>query len=119
MTTPRIAQAKALAAELRDHGIKATHRATDLGPLLPAVLIGPPIIDWTRGTLNGTPSLSWSLRVVASTNDPDQGWQELDELIEALAELIDLETATPAAFQVSADAPPLPAYTLTVTDFEE
>jgi hypothetical protein len=116
MTGPlRVLRAAELAADLAEDGIPATSAVHELTGQLPAVLIGPPTLDWTEGTMAG-PQVTWTLQLVASTTDPDQAWEELDQLLTDLARVRELERAAPAALALTAGSDPLPAYTVTLIE---
>lgn len=111
-------RAAELADELTEAEIAATHVVHALAGQLPAVLVGPPTIDWSQGTVGGV-EVTWSLTAIASTLDPDQAWEELQELIEAVTTVLDIEKATPAGYALTAGVDPFPAYALTYSEILE
>lgn len=113
MSGPTITRAVQLAAQLRGAGIAATHDATAIGALAPAVLVGPPRLAFD--TASGSTAV-WRLLAVAGSADPLTAWDQVDQLVHQVAELLPVETAEPTAFAASASDDPLPAYALTLTD---
>ena len=98
-------RALALVAELAAAGITAT--ADPRGATPPCVLVVPP--DRTFD-LNCGYTARWSLwALVPGTGNAD-AHKALDALVDAVAGVLPLERASFAAYTLSADAPPYPAY---------
>lgn len=113
MTGPTVTRAVQLAAQLHGAGIPATHDASAVSSMAPCVLVGPPRLAFDTGTGS---TASWRLLAVASSGDPLTAWQQVDDLVHAVADLLPVETADPTAFAASPTDDPLPAYALTLTD---
>lgn len=113
-TTPRVARAGELAAQLAGAGIQATTDVQALGAQLPAVLVGPPVLSdpvgagWTA---------TWRLLAVASTPDALAAWGQLDQLVEAVTRELPVERCEPVSFAAVPGTDPLPAYALTFTAY--
>lgn len=114
MPSPR---ALALVEDLEAVGLSATASAGTLQGMLPAVLVGPPSYDYTRGTFRG-PEVAWTLYAVAATSDTEAAWEEIDDMRRAVAEVFPLTTAVPASVAIS-DTQTMPAYALTYTEITE
>lgn len=112
----RTDRAGQLAQLLLDAGVPAVASVQQLGGLLPAVLIGPPVIDYAGASYAG-PLVTWSLHAVASTVDGDQAWHQIDELVHDVASVLVLTRADPTAYALGDLT--LPAYTMTYTETVE
>lgn len=114
MTTPRIAGAGQLAAQLVGAGLAATIDVQQLGAALPAVLVPPPTLDQPTGA--GW-TATWRLLAVAATPDQLLAWQQLDQLVDGVAGVLPIERAEPVSFAAVPGSDPLPAYALTFTSY--
>ena len=113
MSSPTVDRARQLAAQLVGAGLAATHDARAVAGMAPCVLIGPPRLSFDVGT---SATASWRLLAVAASADPLSAWEQLDNLVAAVAVVLSVETADPTQFAPNADSDPLPAYALTLTD---
>lgn len=113
MASPRVARAGQLAAQLTGAGVPATHDPRLLHGRLPAVLVQPPRLAFTG---YGGPEATWRLLIVANTAHELDAWTQIDDLAEAVADLLPVETGEPASYSTGPGADPLPAYVLTFTD---
>lgn len=107
-----VPRAQQLAAQLLGAGIDATHDARAVAGMAPAVLIGPPRVAFDVGPFA---TYTWRLLAVSSTADPLSAWQQLDELVAAVALVLPVETADPTSFAAAPEDPSMPAYALTLT----
>jgi hypothetical protein len=113
MPTPRYDQAAELVDQLKAAGIKATRSATAAAAQLPCVLVPPPSIG--PGSYGG-PVTTWRLLAIAA--DPlggESSWKQLDQLLDAVLDVLPVDRAEPTAYQLAADQPALPAYAITYT----
>lgn len=113
MSSPRVARAAELAAQLRSAGIEATHDAAAVAGLAPCVLVGPPRLVFDVGD---SATASWRLLAIAATPSQMDAWTQLDGLVDAVAGLLPVESADPTSWAVAPGADALPAYALTLTD---
>lgn len=107
-----LARARQLRDELTAAGVRAVTSARSV--VAPCVLIAPPAraYDVSCGY-----SATWQLWVIGTGGGDEGSWQQLDELTDQLAELVDIETATPSAWRSSSDAAEAaPAYLCTFTE---
>lgn len=99
-------------------GVYATHDPKKAAANRPCVLVGLPTLDWrgaAGGTLDGDPSTAWRFICVASKNTAAvESVVELQTLIDAVALVFDVETATPTRYRLGQDD--VPAYVLTIND---
>lgn len=117
MATPRITRARQLAAQLTGPGITATHDVREVGGNSSGVvLIGPPRLSFE--TTDGAVA-TWRLLVIAGTSDQHTAWEQLDGLLDLLAEQLPCETAEPVSWAPSPGEPTRPAYAVTYTETVE
>lgn len=116
MSTPRVDAARAYATQLKAQGLRTYVDPAAAAANLPCVLILPPAVTFDRLGAAGAPSVDWRLAVLAEGPAGLECWEELDELLELLAELVDVTTATPAAYTLAGGKDPLPAYLCTAAD---
>ena len=105
-----VAAAQALATELQAYGIAATHDPAKAAAAVTTVYVEPPSIDYT------TRVTRW--RLVALSNHRVGGLgalAALDPLVQEVTDRLPIESATFAAYQLTLDRPPFPAYLLTLT----
>lgn len=104
---------KQIAAAIAAAGVYATDDPREAGQHRPCVLVGPPTLDWAAGTA-GAPLLRWNVYALAAGDDV----RDLDEfipLLDAVNTACRPETATPAAYPLTAGRPPVPCYQITFT----
>lgn len=101
-----------LAAALTAGGVRATADPRSAHP--PCVLVTPPV---RRYELSVGYSVEWRLVCLAPAPGTADSWAALDELVDAVAELVDVELAEPGSYTLpSAEGASLPAYILTVKE---
>lgn len=99
-----------LAELLTAAGVPTT---TDIATAGPGVaVITPPTLEFDL--LSGSTSLTWTVTVTAPGPGNGQAWHGLDDLVDKVRELLDVDTARPAALEVGSSL--LPAYALTFAD---
>lgn len=113
MASPRVARAEQLAAQLRGAGIDATHDPAAAASLRPCVLVPPPRLTFD---VSDEATAAWRLVAIAGTPVQLDAWVQLDELVEAVAELLCVETADPTSWAATPGDDPLPAYVITLTE---
>ncbi len=108
-------QAKAYADQLVAAGVNASTDIRKIASKLPGVLIVP------------VPSLAFTILDASSVEATFKAWaitggvgdltaaEKLEELVLKTAEVLDVETAEPGAYQVPGNSDPLPAVELTLT----
>lgn len=108
-----VTAAKALADQLLAANIPATHNPTEAAATKTGVVyIEPPTINYVGGRRGQT----W--RLVALSGQAGgtlAALHDLDQLVQAVAVLLPIESATYATYQLAADRAPFPAYLLTLT----
>lgn len=115
MSTPRIDEAGEIVAELKAAGIVATIDPQEADTNRPCVLVPPPTIDWTAGTMAG-PAKAWRLIALASGGTGTLlSWQELDELLSQIEPVAHVETAEPIGYVLTPATGPVPAYAIRIT----
>jgi hypothetical protein len=78
----------------------------------PCILVGPPRLDWRSAPMGG-PLVTWTLVALASKPTGSvEALNELDALMEAVVDLLPIETAAPARYPVGTEQ--VPAYLLTL-----
>lgn len=76
----------------------------------PCVLVPPPAIDWTTRTL------TWRLAALsAHPAGTAAAVVELGDLVERVADVLDVETADPASYALTPETGTVPAYLIRVT----
>lgn len=105
-----LAAAEQLASTLTAAGITATTDPSKADTNRPCVLIAPPTMDY-RARTNTWPVVLLSSRPTGSL----AALRELDQLLQAVAPVLDVETATPASYALTPEAGTVPAYLLRVT----
>jgi hypothetical protein len=100
-----------LAGKLTADGITATVDPRAATP--PCVLIVPParLYDLACGY-----TATWELWALVPGVGNADAHKALDDLVDSVAAVLPVEQATLQAYALSADAPPLPAYRLTLTE---
>jgi hypothetical protein len=94
--------------------VKAFHDPQKALNNRPCILVGLPTVDWTEGTLDGAPRETWRLVALASRDTAALGsLLELQKLVEAAADVLPIETATPTTYPLGSSR--VPAYVLTLT----
>lgn len=116
MVAPRVSAARSYADELTQLlGRVVTVDPAEAAANLPAVLILPPELTFDR--LSGpTASVTWRLVVLTRPPGGLAAWEQLDELLDELAEHSSITTATPAQYTLNGERDPFPAYMCTATD---
>lgn len=115
MSTPRVDEGVAIAAELTGAGIIATADPGEAENNRPCVLVAPPVLDYAAGTMAG-PAKSWRLICLASSATGTlQAWSELDALLAQLEPVVNIETAEPIGYQLNTTTGPVPAYAVRTT----
>lgn len=104
-------RAVALAAELTAAGVRATADPRSAHP--PCVLVPPPV---RRYDLNVGYSIEWRLYALAPGPGTADTYKALDGLVDAVAELVDVELAEPGSYTLPAAPEPVPAYVLTIKE---
>jgi hypothetical protein len=114
MSHPRTDRARELTAELAAAGVRATCDVRTVNP--PCVLVEPvPGIVW-RGTLGGDPALTWTVVALVPYPGTLAAADALDALVDTVAGVLDLDSATPGTYQTGFAPDPLPAYVMTLTE---
>jgi hypothetical protein len=103
-----------LAAELSAAGAPAVVDVREVLGNLPCVLVPPPRLEYT------TCAVRWRLILLSSYNVGSlDAWSELDDLLDAVATVLPVETAEPIAYTLpvgAVDQPSsMPAYAVTLT----
>ena len=111
---PRVVEALAIVDELRALDVNAGADPAWASTNRPCVLVAPPVIDWTAGTIAG-PQRTWRLVCLAShPAGTFAAWDQLDELVAQLeAAGVNVERADPVSYALGADT--VPAYLVTTT----
>lgn len=116
MTTDIETRAAALAAAITD--VAAFTSPADAFANRPCILVAPPTIDYTGGTLDSGPLLLWRLVALSSYEAGNAAaLAELMVLVDAAADAVDLDRATPTSYQLTADGKRVAAYLCTTTDY--
>lgn len=114
MATPRYGRAAELVTQLKAGGITASRSVPDLLARLPGVLVPPPTLG--PGAYGG-PTTTW--RLVAIARDPlggEAAWAQLDELLDAVLDVLPVDQAQPIAYQLPGQTDPVAAYAITYTE---
>lgn len=112
--TTRLDQADALAAYLLARQVPAVVDVRAVAANLPCVLIPPPRVQYAAAPPGGDPV--WRLVVIAADATGSRAaWQQLDDLLDALADALPVEVADPTTFINPGGGDPLPAYAVTLT----
>ena len=110
-----LTRARELAAQLTAAGVRAVTSARSVVP--PCVLVTPPVR--TYDTSCGY-SAAWQLYAIGTGGGDEGSWQQLDELTDQLAQLLDVETVTPTAWKSDASAAESsPAFLIVFTEAVE
>ena len=87
---------------------------TDATGNLPCVLVPPPRLAFDLG--DGA-TATWRLVALAADGTGSAiAWQQLDELVDAVAGLLPIELAEPTSYQLPNGADAVPAYVLTFSE---
>lgn len=110
----RTARALELVEQLVAAGIAATADPLEVAGKGACVLVAPPALtfdlpegasaDWPLYAIAGQTAAGWST------------WQQLDDLVDQVAELLPLTSARPASWAPAAGVDPTPAYLITYTE---
>lgn len=126
MTAPRIQQAKALVASLRDAldaaDLEAVTVTTD-ALLIPSgarqgiVVVAAPELDFSAGF--GHVATAWEIHVIAGPADNYlAAWERIDTIIQAFVDGdVNLANGKPGAYGAH-DGQTIPCYTLTTNDLD-
>lgn len=106
-----VARARELAAQLTAGGVRTVTSARSV--VTPCVLVTPPVRAYD---LSCGYTATWQLYALASGGGDEASWGSLDELVDQLAQLVDVETVTPTAWTAGSGAEPLPAFLVTFTE---
>lgn len=83
----------------------------------PCLLVAPPRVDRNAGTMTG-PSITWRVIALSSYDAGNfEAFAELEALIDAASDVLDVETAEPAQYQFNTSIPRVAAYICTVVTF--
>lgn len=108
--------AKAIAQQLVAADIRATVDPGQAESNRPCVLVAPPTLDWTAGTLAGDPGKSWRLICLSSYATAGlESLAELDELVDQVVAVANAETAEPIGYVLTPATGPVPAYVIRIT----
>lgn len=111
MTAPRVDRAKLLAELLEGEGIRATHDVTKATGRLPCILVPPPTLTYDRPHPHA--SVEWRLVALADGTSQAKAWEQLDNLLVALEDALELERAEPASYVLPTGGDPVPCYVIT------
>lgn len=102
-------QAAALAQQLVDAGVRATHDPTKAQTTRPCVLIAPPSYDYTQRLA------TWRVVCLASTDAPNlRAFEDLAALVDQVEAVLPVEQADPVQYPLASGST-VPAYVLRVT----
>lgn len=106
-----VTAAEQLAAQLTaDAGVVATTDPARADTNRPCVLIAPPTMDYSARTN------TWPVVLLSSkANGSLAALRELDELLQLVAPVLNVESATPASYALTPEVGTVPAYVLRVT----
>lgn len=97
-----------------DGGPFATTDPQEAASNRPCVLVGPPDLDFTAGTYAG-PLTGWRLVALsAQALGTVEALDELERLVEAVLDVLPIETARPGRYPLGSDI--VPAYVITLND---
>lgn len=114
MPAPRFDAAGELVTQLKAADINATRSVAEADALRPCVLVPPPTLG--EPVSYAGPTVTWRLVALAASPLGDAAsWSELDELLDAVWDVLPCERAEPIAYQLPTGGDPLPAYAITVT----
>ena len=106
-----LARARELAAQLNAAGVRAT---TDPGSIVtPCVLVVPPVLANDQACAY---TATWQLFALGSGVGGESTWQQLDELLDGIAGVLDVENVTPTQYANIAGDSRYPAFLITTTD---
>lgn len=103
-------RAKELVALLVEGGVRAT--ADPRNAQVPCVLVTPPTMAFD--TYCGR-TLTWNLYALAPSPANADSWAKLDELVDAVAGILDVATCAPVAYSIAPGADLLTAYQITLS----
>lgn len=108
-------RAKAIALELEEAGVKASHDVRQVQ--LPGILVVPvPNRDYTEGTLGGSYDVTWALWALTKGPGDLRAAEELETIVDTVAGILPIETAEASSYKVPGSTDPLPGYRLTMHD---
>lgn len=102
--------ARLLAESFTNEGVRTVTDPKNV--VTPCVLLTPPVRTYDVHCGYTATQQAYAL---AAGGGGEASWQALDELVDQLAELVDVETVTPTAWRASEGEPPIPAYLVTFT----
>src|SRR4051794_9928187 len=109
-----LARGKQLVDQLRAVNISAVVDVGNALANLPCVLVVPPRLAFDIG--DGA-TATWRLMAIAKDGTGSTtAWQQLDDLVDAVSELLPIELAEPTSYVLGQGIDPLPAYALTFTE---
>lgn len=114
MTGPGLRAAAQLVEQLDGLDELATTDPKQAGTNRPCALVAPPVLDWTTGTYDG-PAVEHRVLLLSShASFTLEAWRQLDDMLDQLAQLVDVERASPGDFPL-AEGNTAPCYVVTVT----
>lgn len=107
------ARGQALVEALSAAGVAATTEPGAAIGLLPCVLVPPPVREVRH---YGGHVVTWRLVVLADLPDATRSWEQLDDLVDRVADLLPIERAEPTSYVLPSGTDPVPAYAVTFTE---
>lgn len=108
----------AKAAQLTTGGVSASHDPAWAHKNRPCILVTPPVLDYARGTLDGTPEVTWRLIALANLAPGTlDAVEQLDALVEHLDTVVGITFAEPARYTIAAKEAPIAAYICQTTEY--
>jgi hypothetical protein len=101
-------RAATMVADLTAQGVQAVTDPAAAVP--PCVLVPPPVRRYDIGCGY---TIVWTLWALAPGAGDAETWAALDDLVDQVADLLPIDQARPARYQVSPDAQAVPAYAIT------
>lgn len=99
-------------AELLDAaGVPVTTEIENADAKRPCVLIGPPTL-----AIEQVDVATWTLAALAGSVGSSVAWRQLDELVDAVSDVLPIEAARPSTYLLHPDGPPIPCYLLDLTE---
>lgn len=111
-----LAAAEGVRDRLRAGSLAATLDVREVLGLAPCVLVPPPI--WDDWAADGSPMFTWRLVAISAQGLGNaDAWAELDDLVSAVADVLDISRAEPIAYALpgGGQPPSHPAYAITYT----
>ena len=116
MSARRVDQAKSYAADLTAQGVRTYVEPSRAAANLPCVLILPPALTFSTLGYATAAVAEWRLAVLSEGPPGLESWEQLDTLLEQLAAVATVTTATPASYTLTPERDPLPAYLCSAPD---